>query len=64
MKALTLDEAYKITNKMSIKDGRKPTDFQMKAKNLIYHEVICKEYEKLGKEVPPHLEPDFFSGWK
>ena len=31
-------------------------------KNKIYDELE-KEYAKKGKDVPPHLEPDFFEGW-
>ena len=29
-----------------------------------YDEVLVPLYEKQGKEVPPHLEPDYFDGWQ
>ena len=29
-----------------------------------YHKVLVPHYAAKGQEVPPHLEPDAFEGWK
>jgi len=36
---------------------------EMKKKWKFYNEVLVPFYKKEGKEVPPHLEPDYFEGW-
>ena len=56
---MTLDEAYSITEKMTIRDHYKPTDEMRQAKELIYREVIKPEY---GDN--PMMEPDFNEGWR
>ncbi len=59
---ITLNEAYEITNEMSMQDHRKMTKKQSEAKWLIYKMVIRPQY-KSEEDMPPHLEPDFMEGW-
>jgi len=61
---MTLEEAYKITDPMTLEDHRNPTPEQIEAKWVIYKKVIVPKYGDENGEVPPHLEPDFNEGWR
>lgn len=61
---MTLEEAYAITDKMTMNEHRNPNSEQSTAKWVIYREVIVKKYANEKGEVPPHLEPDYMEGWK
>jgi hypothetical protein len=58
---MTLEEAYKITGKMTNEDDVHPTDLQREAKELIYQKVIEPRYPN---GAPYYLEPDFKEGWE
>jgi hypothetical protein len=60
---MTLEEAYEITGKMAMQDHRNPTDLQRDAKEVIYRQVIKKQFADKNGNVPPCCEPDFNEGW-
>lgn len=62
-KEMTLEQAYKITEKMHIGDHKNPTPEQSQAKSVIYSQVIHPKYADKNGEVLPYMEPDFNEGW-
>ena len=58
---MNLEEARKILNEYKGSLTRNVPRKIMHAKWIVYNEDICKKYPI---ETHPHLEPDFFEGWK
>ena len=58
---MTLEEAQKLLSEYPGNLAKKLPKKIMHAKWIVYNEIIIKKYPP---EQYPHLEPDFFEGWK